>query len=377
MRKFLLVFAVMFLSLQMFGQNYTHRISTVISDDGIESTDYTYDSEDVTKVTGVHVIADYEDGYEYIDSIFYDEAGHLVKLEEHQYLDGQWIFPNYVDYTYNEMGLRATRKNYNDFGTGFELGGTYYYYYDENGNKTYWELEMAGMMFQKAEFTYNEQNLLACELGLMTDFMGGFENSYKIEYSYNEDGYITQVDDYYWDFGSWVLLSVDKYEYDEVGNCKTYEVLSGNAVVSKHEYFYDETILAENVYYFEHPESYYPEFPHRHNALSLDKFYTVDANSGQLTYVCDYVYFYDEIFDAVEEIEIVSNIYPNPVKDFVNIEVENAVSVQIVDALGRTIYSTADVDALVSIDMRDYTPGLYFVKLLTEDGVSVKKVMKD
>ena len=77
-----------------------------------------------------------------------------------------------------------------------------YYYYDENGNKTYWELEMSGTIFQRAEFTYNEENLLACELGLSSDFSGGFNNSWKIDYTYDKNNYITQIDEYYWENGA-------------------------------------------------------------------------------------------------------------------------------------------------------------------------------
>ena len=113
MRKFLSCLVVMLLSLQVFAQrnDYSYRLSTIVSDDGRESTDYSYDSEDLTKVTSVHILSDFEeDGYEFIDSMFYDNEGHILTMEEHQFLDGQWIFPNYVAYTYNEMGLRATRK---------------------------------------------------------------------------------------------------------------------------------------------------------------------------------------------------------------------------------------------------------------------------
>ncbi|MBE6336442.1 MAG: T9SS type A sorting domain-containing protein [Lentimicrobiaceae bacterium] len=380
MRKFLSCLVVMLLSLQVFAQrnDYSYRLSTIVSDDGRESTDYSYDSEDLTKVTSVHILSDFEeDGYEFIDSMFYDNEGHILTMEEHQFLDGQWIFPNYVAYTYNEMGLRATRKNYNDWGTGFEIGGTYSYYYDENGNQTYWELEMSGMIFQRAEFTYNEDNLLACELGLMSNFSGGYENSYKIEYSYTEDNYIKLIDEYYWDNGSWFLNSTKQYTYDELGNCITCEVKSGNTVVRRDEYLYDETMLAEDVYYFEHPESNYPVYPHMYNALSVDKFYTIDANSGQLVYICDYTYFYDEIFDAVEETSMTSNIYPNPTSDFVNIDAEGVDVITVYDALGRVIYASDFVDATFRIDMREYVSGIYFVKLQGKSGVSVMKIMKD
>ncbi len=377
MRKFLFSFVVMFLSLQIFGQDYHYRVSALISDDGLESTSYSYDSDNKTMVSSVHILSDFEeDGYEYIDSMFYSPEGYIIRMEEHQLLDGQWLFPNYVAYTYNEMGLRASRENYNDWGTGFEIGGTYRYYYDENGNKTYWELEMSGMIFQKAEFSYNEENLLACELGLSSDFSGGFAESWKLEYSYTEEGYIKQIDEYYYDNG-WVLLAAKKYYYDELGNCTTFEVLSGNMVVTRYEYSYDEAILAENVFYFEHPEANYPVYPHMHNAVSSYKFSTLDANSGQLVYVCDYIYFYDNIYDAVEENEVVMNVYPNPVKDFVSIEAQDVDFVEVYDNLGRRMMSTEAKESMITIDMRDMSSGLYFVKVYTKSGVSVKKVMKD
>ena len=379
MRKFLSCLVVMLLSLQVFAQrnDYSYRLSTIVSDDGRESTDYSYDSEDLTKVTSVHILSDFEeDGYEFIDSMFYDNEGHILTMEEHQFLDGQWIFPNYVAYTYNEMGLRATRKNYNDWGTGFEIGGTYSYYYDENGNQTYWELEMSGMIFQRAEFTYNEENLLACELGLSSDFSGGFNNSWKIDYTYDKNNYITQIDEYYWENGAWVLARVEEYLYDGFGNCITYLVKSGNMVVTRHEYTYDETILAENVFLFEHPESDYPVYPHMHNALSIDKFYTIDANSGQLVYICDYVYFYDDIYDAVEENNISYRIYPNPTKDYVTIDAYDVDNVEVFDVQGRRLYNVSNCGDVVRVDMREYESGIYFARITREETVTVQKIIK-
>ena len=377
MRKYLLAIVVMVMSLQIFGQDYHYRLATIISDDGRESTDYSYDTEDLTKVRSIHILSDFEeDGYEYIDSMFYDNEGNITIMEEHQFLDNQWIFPNYVEYTYNEMGLRATRKNYNDWGTGFEIGGTYNYYYDENGNKTYWELEMSGTIFQRAEFTYNEENLLACELGLSSDFSGGFNNSWKIDYTYDKNNYITQIDEYYWENGAWVLSRVEEYLYDGIGNCITYQVKSGNMVVTRHEYTYDETILAENVFLFEHPESDYPVYPHMHNALSIDKFYTIDANSGQLVYICDYVYFYDDIYDAVEENNISYRIYPNPTKDYVTIDAYDVDNVEVFDVQGRRLYNVSNCGDVVRVDMREYESGIYFVRISREETVTVQKIIK-
>ena len=39
----------------------------------------------------------------------------IIQIATHQCFDGEWRKVCWIDYTYNEMGLKETRKNYNDF----------------------------------------------------------------------------------------------------------------------------------------------------------------------------------------------------------------------------------------------------------------------
>ena len=49
----------------------------------------------------------------------------------------------------------------------------------------YWELDFAGGIYQKCELTYNEDNNVIQEIGYDQDFSGVFQNSWKIDYEYD------------------------------------------------------------------------------------------------------------------------------------------------------------------------------------------------
>ena len=117
MRKFLLLLLVV-MTLPVFAQNYKYRISSYMSVDGFETYNYQYLDDASADLKGIHKI-DLADQMELIDSLVYDEQGRIVSIQTHQLFDYGWRKVCWVDYTYNDKGLRATRKNYNDFGDGY------------------------------------------------------------------------------------------------------------------------------------------------------------------------------------------------------------------------------------------------------------------
>ena len=140
MRKFLLI-ALVFLATQAFAQkDYQFRISSFMSEDALLMHTYNYAEATGTDLSGIHVVDASEPSfpYEAIDSLHYDENGNVTRLATHQLLNNVYELVCYCDYTYNEMNLRTTRKNYNVFNGNHELGGTYYYNYNEEGQMTHW-----------------------------------------------------------------------------------------------------------------------------------------------------------------------------------------------------------------------------------------------
>lgn len=69
------------------------------------------------------------------------------------------------------------------------------------------------------------------------------------------------------------------------------------------------------------------------------------------------------------------NIYPNPATDYVNIETtENVQRVEIFNIQGQLVH--AENGAVSSISVKDLANGVYTLKLTTDNGVSVHKIVK-
>ena len=76
------------------------------------------------------------------------------------------------------------------------------------------------------------------------------------------------------------------------------------------------------------------------------------------------------------EISKLFNVYPNPANGFVNIagDLEMVNSLKILDATGKLVY-LSDNPSSKRISIADLSNGLYFVSLLTDEGLGVKKLM--
>ena len=88
----------------------------------------------------------------------------------------------------------------------------------------------------------------------------------------------------------------------------------------------------------------------------------------------------DEEFENIIEEQISSvQIYPNPVNDRLYIEAETEIEeVMVYDIYGRhQVTETASHRGDLSIDLSDLKSGIYFVKINTEKGNIVKRIIKD
>lgn len=72
------------------------------------------------------------------------------------------------------------------------------------------------------------------------------------------------------------------------------------------------------------------------------------------------------------------SVFPNPVSDFINIESPSLISkFRIVDTKGFLYYETRDVNTKkYNLDLSKYPSGIYFIRVETENGFVIKKVMK-
>ena len=71
-------------------------------------------------------------------------------------------------------------------------------------------------------------------------------------------------------------------------------------------------------------------------------------------------------------------IAPNPTKNNVNINCNNTIrSIQLFDVQGRVLMTQLVNDSQSSIDISNYTNGIYFVKVLTDEGSKVERISKE
>ena len=383
MRKFLLLLLVV-MTMPAFAQNYKYRISSYMSVDGFETYNYQYLDDATANLQGIHKI-DLADQMELIDSLVYDEQGRIVSVQTHQLFDYGWRKVCWVDYTYNDKGLRATRKNYNDFNDGYGgiLGGTYYYSYNDEGKMTRRELEFDNYLYEIVEYHYNDKGQLEAELAKQDPFIGTFENSTLVEHYYTEEeGYLAASMYFQWSY-DWALMGSFVQQYDSIGNCNITTTFSADGIPQERSiYEYDYEVSADEIFHFSNPENSYPLLPQMKNKVDSYEYWLIQQSTGNLVYVRDYLFLYDEIeggddndTTSVNNISVNTRIYPNPTSNYVMIESEEVDHVQVLDICGRELFAT-EVRGAVAIDMTEYEAGVYFVRLHSNGSTSVQKVVK-
>src|SRR5690554_1628481 len=109
------------------------------------------------------------DNVRYRDTLTYDVANNVIKLDGYQQINGNWTHVYYLDYEYDQDGNLTTRKNYNSFGgSTFKLGGIYKYFYNSNNQLESWELYFNETdLIEVGTVTYNAEGKKLEELGTM------------------------------------------------------------------------------------------------------------------------------------------------------------------------------------------------------------------
>ena len=361
------------LAIPTFAQkDYQFRVSSFMSEDASIIHTYNYADPTGCDLRNIHKVDLLEDpSYEAIDSLHYDENGNIIRLATHQLLDGSYEFVCYLDYTYNEMNLRATRKNYNIFDGVPELGGTYYYNYNEQGQMTDWLLNFVGIDYQKCILTYNEDGLLVNELYQENPFTGVFENSAKVDYFYNGNNYLTEIHEYSWslELNDWEMQKISVKEYDELGNC-TLEMTTtpSGTPQSKYVYKYDEKVLAEDIYFYENPEGDFPLYPQMHNMLTSFEFWALDQNSNDLVYVIDYLVGYE----LIGELEL--NVVAEASQDTICLGETIELTAKVNGGTGDYTFSWTPADMLDDAEAQTTTAtpteaGEYTFTVTVDDGI--------
>ena len=76
--------------------------------------------------------------------------------------------------------------------------------------------------------------------------------------------------------------------------------------------------------------------------------------------------------------DVAISLYPNPTSSMVNIKAENTIkSTELYDVQGRLIQINKEDSNEVVLDISTYNSGIYFIKVTTDFGSQIKKLVKD
>jgi len=87
---------------------------------------------------------------------------------------------------------------------------------------------------------------------------------------------------------------------------------------------------------------------------------------------------FQTLSNAIPVKDVLVKIYPNPTTNVLNIEtVSNLKSIELYDVNGRILeINKLNLNRAV-FDISKYKSGLYFVKITTEDGSKIEKIIKE
>lgn len=365
---------------QGFNREMTFKLAEIRSSDEVELEQFSY-NDDVL-LQAVQTLTEY--GIELIDSLTYDAAKNIVKLDIYQLMNGVWKHVSYIDYTYDENGNRLTRSNYNSYGSEvFTLGGVYHYFYNAANQQTNWDLYMGGTdLMQLCTLTYNDNGKVVLEIGQDSFNSGVMEDSWKIDYQYNLDGTMKKTFQSFWSGFNWDVYGTELFTYDENKNCIKWEHKNGNTITDKKEYEYNLEYASDQLFMPVYPEFDIKDLVERNNMVTVQHWYT-ENDVGNLVYVCDYNYKYDTLtytgntryaYDAVD-----LRMYPNPTSDELTITGNNAVinELSVVDNAGKLVMKKSLLNMKeTKLDVTTLKSGVYYIKLSTSKGVVVEKLVK-
>ena len=71
-------------------------------------------------------------------------------------------------------------------------------------------------------------------------------------------------------------------------------------------------------------------------------------------------------------------IFPNPTKSIINVKSENSIkSIQLYDVQGRLLQTKLTDETSSSIDISDKSNGIYFLKITSDKGIKVERIVKE
>lgn len=301
--------------------------------------------------------------------------GKITEIIGQEWLNSSWVNTNKTIITYNSSNLPETALEYK------------------------WEGSQWVTDDFRTTVTYNANNRVTSDL--QEKWNGSqWVNETKTLYTYNANNKIVNQQSYKWDdLNSIWVPNVDKneFEWDASGNKTRYieiytytdenknQYNSQNISQNKYEYTFDTSSLMSS---FANPfkdktgfDYLFEDFPFVNKVLEESRF-NYDANTSTYSNTGRTTYNYDSSITlstnqpeiAIEKIQV----YPNPTKDFLNIQNtanSHIDTVVITDIVGKTVLKNHENTK--QINVQDLAKGIYLIEAFSGIEKFTSKFIKE
>lgn len=380
-------------------------------------TYYGYDNKGNLTLYGVSHWEENQWGIGWKIDYAYDTNGNLLQEIESYWWESQWQDSSKIEYTYDTNGNLTQVIEYHWSSSQWKFDFKYEYTYNANGDiiqllEYYWNGSQ-WINDINTEYTYDSKgNLIQVIEVRWSQWTNQWSNSDKNEYTYDINGNITEYIDYNWSSvaSQWINNFKTVYIYDKLSKLRQIIDLDWNGSqwinYGNTEYIYDAYLnivqginynwngsqwVNDRKYNFTYNNSYafsdllLPEIYGNtliniffNHMLTNGKSYIWDTtlNDWTVTDNSDFSYSEHEILSVPESNVGQIKIYPNPVSNVLTIksEIDIIDKVEIYSVFGKKIKTINSY--FENINTEDLSNGIYLLRINSEKGTTIKKLIK-
>jgi hypothetical protein len=328
--------------------------------------------------------------YTYSDNLLTGETRY-TKYEEEE----AWIKDGQIEYQYNSNDWLETvfTDVWDDYFKIWITGDKVEYIYDESGNLT----KESGSNWDEYSFEWTEKYRIENSFDEYNnriesiEYVQGFtsealELDTKFEFRYDSNGEKISEILYEWEYDQLIWLEKVKHEYFHPELEIIFRVESFDWIENNHswqsslktEFSSANKLREEDILYWDYVNAYLPVYSFEGEVYDLVENFEWKNNAWRKTSTTNY-YFSPEITVGIDPVvDLLVRIYPNPVVDFLKLEIGNFDEVTFIlrDILGRTLLQRS-VWQNENVNLASYKSGVYFVELRQNgDRIFSGKVLK-
>lgn len=371
--------------------NSKHRLDSVISVSDFKEV-YTYDAFDrlTEEISYYFESALNQWTPSYRSQYAYSTNGMLIAETGSQWDDvtNQWQPMSRIDYTYNTSNVLVTEISsyWDGFSNNWMPSSKSEYSYLSNGEVNtilyyFYDWSAVWQLIGKEEYTYNSSNqLLHFIYSLYDSFTLTWQQETKTAYVYNASGDMAQSTEYYWEssLNNWISTHKMEYTYGTSGTLQ-YEIaydfddLSNSWIPSyKVDYNYNFSVpLSDLIVPFWYTWDYM--------ITSLVQSAFVNNQWIPLYNIALYYALQTSTSSLMAEV-IPVRIYPNPVADFLDVNIEGGAhamaEILVMDGRGSVVRAEK-FEGQTRISMEGLPPALYLYRVVLGNKVYSGKLIKN